>query len=537
MPSGISEGAIKAAYGPLDLSGIYKGLQGSINKLAAEDKLYRQQNLKEYMQISRDLEESSKGARSKDMPEILASQQEWKAYTKMKDSDPLMFQNNPEQWEKYNSAANKAFAKTRALARESKEFIDEHKNFGAEISGANAHRYKGDAITNWDKIKDMPLSEIKKQGLDKREAYLSATPDLEKLYDNFNKTATVKGEILGDVQKIGTGLEAQQKQLKYKNVPEYGTYFDIAQNTLSKTGRDARGKQNYSYAILENADDYNNQVNEFRKNIESASPDMLKAMHISKDMPKSLYLTDSMDNEVKAGKPIQAVATQYLAMKKFNEHFRGVSSEDPGFKIKDEVSKMKFASKLSEQRSLNAFNRSLRRLGIGTMETFDVTPVFNTISSGGETGQKQTKELITTLNNSPLIDPNATMITTGKGADSPSADKYKNYTNSKKVLESLGVKEEEDDDSIAKKMMKSNESAGLIAININPNSIRSGKVLAFSWVGTDGKTRSAFLDTQDPESSNQMNKLVRKQIESKKQKSAAAMGLMSDVEGAFNDIQ
>ena len=537
MPFGISESAIAKAYGPTDLSGVYKSLQAGINKIAKEEQLYRQQNLKDYMQTSKDLEDSSKGVRSKDMPDVLANKQEWKKYIKLRDADPLMFQNNPNQWEKYNSLANKYFSITKQLAKESREFIDEHKNFGAEISGPNSHRYKSDAITMWDKVKDMPLSEIKKQGLDDREKYLSLTPDIEKVYDAFDKSATAKTEKLGKVETKGTGLETRERQIKYKNVPEYGTYVDLAQNTLSKFGKDIRGKQNYAYTILENADDFDNQVKQFKDNMNSASPDLLEAMHLSKDMSKDLYITRRLKDEQNAGKPIQAIANQYLAMKKFNEHFRGVSKDDQGFKLKDDVSKMKLSSSLSEQRADAAFNRRVKQLGLGTPQTFDINPVFNTISSGGETGQKQTKNLITILNTSPLIDPNATMIVTGEGADDPKNDKYSNYTNSKKVLASLNVKKGEDDESIAKKMMTSNEKAGLIAININPNSIRTGKVLAFSWVVTDGQAKNAFLDTQDPQSANQLNKLIRKGTENRKQKVAAAAGLMGDVEGAFNDIK
>ena len=536
MPFGISESLIKAAYGPTDLSSIYKGLQNNINKIAKEEQLYKQQNLKEYTQASSKLSDMTKGARSEDTPEILQHINEWRTYTKLRDASPRLIETDPKKWQEYQSKIDESYGLAMNLSKESNEFKTEYKNFGQEIT-TNAHRYKGDALETWDKVNKMPLSQIKKQNLDNRTTYLSPTPEIEKLYDSFDKVATAKGEKLGKVETKGTGLETRERQIKYKNVPEYGTYVDLAQNTLSKFGKDIRGKQNYAYTILENADDFDKQVKQFKDNMESASPDMLEAMHLSKDMSKDLYITRRLNDEITAGKPVQAVANQYLAMKKFNEHFRGVSIDDQGFKIKDEVTKMKLGSSLSEQRSNEAFNRRIKQLGLGTPETFDIKPVFNTISVGGATGQKQTKELITTLNTSPLIDPNATMITTGKDIVGTRNDKYGNYTNSDKVLKSLKVEKGEDDESISKKMMASNEKSGIIAININPNSIRSGKILAFSWVGKDGQTMSAFLDTQDPESANQLNKLIRKGTENRKQKVAAAAGLMGDVEGAFNDIK
>jgi len=536
MPFGISESAIAKAYGPTDLSGVYKGLQTGINKIAKEEQLYRQQNLKEYMQVSRDLEDSSKGARSKDMPNIIANTQEFKKYSKLRDADPLMFQNNPDQWEKYNSLANKYFSIAKGEGKESREFIDEHKNFGKEIAD-NPHKYKSDAITMWDKVKDMPLSEIKKQGLDSREKYLSQTPEIEKLYDSFDKSATAKGEKLGKVETKGTGLETRERQIKYKNVPEYGTYVDLAQNTLSKFGKDIRGKQNYAYTILENADDFDKQVNQFKDNMESASPDMLEAMHISKDMSKDLYITRRLKDEQNAGKPIQSIANQYLAMKKFNEHFRGVSTDDQGFKIKDEVQKAKLSKKMSFENSMDLWRSKLKEKGFGTPETFDVSPSFNTISTGGEIGQKQTKELISTLNNTPLIDANSTMISTSL----IKTDKYNNYTNSDKVLNALKKTQTNvklnDPKSVSDAMNEQNLTSGLLNVNINPRSVESGKVLAFSWYDDkSGVTKTAYLDTQDKESANQLNKLIKKKIDTKKQLAAAA-GLMSDVDGAFNDIK
>jgi hypothetical protein len=537
MPFGISESSIAKAYGPMDLSGVYKSLQAGINKIAKEEQLYRQQNLKDYMQVSSKLAETSKGARSEDTPEILNHINNWKTYTKLRDAEPNLIQKDPKKWQEYQSKIDDEYASAINLSKESNEFKTEYKNFGQEITN-NAHRYKGDAIATWDKVNKMPLSEIKKQGLDSREKYLSLTPEIEKVYDAFDKSATARAEKLGKVETKGTGLETRERQIKYKNVPEYGTYVDLAQNILSKFGKDVRGKQNYAYTILENADDFDNQVKQFKDNMESASPDLLEAMHISKDMSKDLYITRRLNDEIKAGKPVQSVANQYLAMKKFNEHFRGVSTDDQGFKIKDEVQKAKLSKKMSFENSMDLWRSKLKEKGFGTPETFDIKPIFNTISIGGETGQKQTKELISTLNNSPLIDANSTMISTSK----ITTDKYNNYTNSDKVLNALKKTQTNvkltDPKSVSDAMNQQNLASGLLNVNINPRSVESGKVLAFSWYDDkNGVTKTAYLDTQDPESAGQLNKLIKKKIDTKKQLAAAAAGLMSDVDGAFNDIK
>ena len=537
MPFGISESAISKAYGPTDLSGIYKGLQNNINKLAKEEQFYKQQNLKEYMQSSGKLTEMTKGARSEDTPEILQYINEWRTYTKLRDANPRLIETDPKKWQEYQSKIDESYGAAMNLSKESNEFKTEYKNFGQEIA-TNAHRYKGDAIETWDKVNKMPLSQIKKQHLDNRTTYLSQTPEIEKLYDSFDKVATAKGEKLGKVETRGAGLETRERQIKYKNVPEYGTYVDLAQNTLSKFGKDVRGKQNYAYTILENADDFDNQVKQFKDNMDSASPDLLEAMHLSKDMSKDLYITRRLKDEQNAGKPIQAIANQYLAMKKFNEHFRGVSTDDQGFKIKDEVQKAKLGKKMSFDNSMELWREKLKEKGFGTPKTFDVKPIFNTISTGGETGQKQTKELISTLNNSPLIDANSTMISTSK----ITTDKYNNYTNSDKVLNALKKTQTNvkltDPKSVSDAMNQQNLASGLLNVNINPRSVESGKVLAFSWYDDkNGVTKTAYLDTQDPESAGQLNKLIKKKIDTKKQLAAAAAGLMSDVEGAFNDIK
>jgi hypothetical protein len=541
MPLGISESAIAKAYGPTDLSGIYKSIENNINKLNKEDQLFRQQNLKEYVQASSKLSEVSKGARSEDTPEILQHINDWKKYTNLRDAEPNLIQKDPKRWQEYQSKVDESYGAAINLSKESNEFKTEYKNFGKEVTD-NAHKYKPDAIALWDKASKMPLSEIKKQGLDNREKYLSLTPEVDKFYETFDKTATVMAQKDGDVQVRKTPLGEEKKQIKYRNIPEYGTYIDIADNTFSKIGKDIRGRQNYAYTILENADDYDRQVKQFNDNINSADPDMLKVMHISKDMSPKLYLTKNASDEIKDGKNPQTVASQYLAMKKFNEHFRGVSSEDQGYKIGSELDKMAIQDRLSTKRADAAFAKRMKILGLSDQGgNFDISGTFNTISKGGESGQAQISKLVGGLNSEPILQVNTTMVgynleKNNKGAYekrpfSQQQDKYGNYKNSNRALESLdpnwkNLSEEE----IAKKMNDQNfVNAGVISTDINPKSIKSGKVMSFNWVDKDGKAKQVFLDTQDPESARWLNKTIKGKIETKKQKAAAAIGFSQDV--------
>jgi hypothetical protein len=548
MPLGISESSIKAAYGPMDLSGIYKGLQRNIDKLNKEDQLYRQQNEKEYMQASSKLNEVSKGARSEDMPEILSHINEWKTYTKLRDANPRLIQSDPKKWQEYQSKIDESFGLATNLAKESNEFKTEYKNFGQEITN-NAHRYKADAMDSWDNANKMSLSQIKKQGLDNRNTYLSLTPEIDKFYDAFDKGATVKGETFGDVQKRMTPLGEEKKQIKYRNIPEYGTYIDIADNTFSKIGKDQRGRQNYAYSILEDANDYDRQIKQFQQNIKSANPDMLKVMHVSKDMSPSLYLTKNYIDEIKDGKNPQTVASQYLAMKRFNEHFRGASAEDQGFKIGDEIEKMQISSNLSERRADANFNRRAKALGLTDKAgNFDVSGVFSTVAKGGEAGQAQISKLVDHLNSEPLLGVNTTMIGYNleknkegkyeKRVFSGEQDKYGNYKNSSKALESLAQEKEKwsdlSEDVLAKRMNNANKTnAGLISVNVSPKSIQSGKVMSFNWI-EKGIPKQVFLDTQDPEAVKWLNKTIKGKIETKKQRVAGAMGLTQDVENEDN---
>ena len=549
MPFGISESSIAKAYGPTDLSGVYKGLQNNINRLNKEDQLFRQQNLKEYMQASGKLAEISKGARSEDTPEILQHINNWKTYTKLRDANPRLIETDPKKWQEYQSKIDDEYGSAINLSKESNEFKTEYKNFGQEITN-NAHRYKADAMQSWDKANKMSLSEIKKLGLDKRETYASLTPEIDKFYDAFDKGATVLAQKDGDVQVRKTPLGEEKKQIKYRNIPEYGTYIDIVDNTFSKIGKDQRSRQNYAYSILEDANDYDRQIKQFQQNIQTADSDMLKAMHVSKDMPPSLYLTKNYIDEIKDGKNPQTVASEYLAMKKFNEHFRGASAEDQGFKVGDELEKMQISSNLSQQRADAAFNRRAKALGLtDNVGNFDVSGVFGTVAKGGEAGQAQISKLVDHLNSEPTLGVNTTMIGYNleknkegkyeKRVFSPEQDTYGNYKNSSKALESLVTKEGESwknlsEDELAKRMNDANKTnAGLISLNISPKSIQSGKVMSFNWV-EKGIPKQVFLDTQDPEAVKWLNKTVKGKFETKKQKGQAAFGLTQDVENEDN---
>jgi len=547
MPSGISERTLQAAYGPIDLGGVYKTIESKVRQLAAEEKAYRQQNLKSFLQDSAKLTEATKakGVRADDIAEIMEHRKKWSQMKMLQDSDPMLIQNDTKSYMQLQNKIDEEFSAVMNLSKRSQSQYEEENKIFKEM-GDKPEMYELGARERWQNdVMKKPLSHIDKNNTADLSKYTNKTPNFDKMLMAYDKNVKPSALVLGDKEYDPINKQLS-RQLKFHNLPQYRSYSDEAAEYLRSEGtHDATA---YGRKLLDGVTnaEFNDVVKRF-KAVKGEGSVKSKAA-IPDDLNMDDYATVDKNSEISVY-GTAATAAKYMAMKKFLNHYNSASVEEPEFKYESEYDKMLESSKLSEGRSDRAFYRRMKTLGLtDNAGNFDIAPVFNTISAGGETGQSQIKKFIGELNNNPLLSVDATMVGFNKDAKgkrvpyAASADKYGNYKNSKKVLDGIigaGKWENMTDEQIAQELeTKNREATGLVSVSVNPESVRTGKILSFNWYNqAANKPVTVALDTQDPASVEYFNKLIKAKIMSKKQKSTAAFGVASDIEGAFNDVQ
>jgi hypothetical protein len=513
MPLGISEGLIKAAYGPQDFSGVYKGLQSSINKLYQEEKLYRQQNAKEFAQTSSKMAEAQKGARYADTPEILKYTNEWRTLTKMRDSDARLIEKNPEKWSQYQSKIDEAYSNAMNLAKQSSEFATEHKNFGSKI-GENPHLYKDDALNTWAKVKDMSLSDIKKNKLDDPNSYLSETPNYDKFLEGFDKKAkTVDMPI---TEKFGSGI----RQIDVKNAPVYGQYFNAAKEAITSQGGIKKG-MHFAEKYLQDAQsngELQDVVDKFNK-IASNKGDK-KRIGLPVDLSADNWITDINKDLEKNG--VAVTAAKFMAMKKFVNDYDAASPifHEGTYASQEQAQIAASERRISGEKKLFTWKKGqLEKLG-------NVGGLVDRLGSGKEDTKS---EFVNKINTSgALKEGHYIHFVRVPLEGQPTVDPKGLYKGSNAVLNHLGYKNSSariNGDEVIKKMNEANGDDYSDFV-VTRKSLNEGNIVevpyTFKEPGTANApardvTKYAYLDVGTAEGREKLKNILNPKFESKSQ--------------------
>ena len=182
MPLGISESAIKAAYGPIDLSGLYKGIEAVAKRYEYNDKLERQYLQKEYYTSLATLNKSRDKMNPNDSADFMSHYNKFKSAQQRLIANPRLIDSNPEEYGKLSSESEEAFTKASTLANASK-IMQEKITKMHDYAYKNQDKFQDDALTRIASLSNMKTEDIINQGLDDIDKYVYDGPDLQK----FNK--------------------------------------------------------------------------------------------------------------------------------------------------------------------------------------------------------------------------------------------------------------------------------------------------------------------------------------------------------------
>lgn len=197
MPLGISESTLKAAYGPVDLSGVYKSIDAVAKKYDAEEKQLKAAQQKEYYSSLGMLTRDLAGIRGEDSDEIMQDYNKWKNTQQQLIANPRLMEKNPELYGKLYSQAEGHYGSAMAKINASKAKKEYLKRLSSTIT-ANPTRFKKGSAELYSKVASMPTRLLDENGMDDLNNFTYEGPNFEKVYkqvSDISKTQKDKARI------------------------------------------------------------------------------------------------------------------------------------------------------------------------------------------------------------------------------------------------------------------------------------------------------------------------------------------------------
>lgn len=125
MPFGISESALRRAYAPLDLSGVYNRVDAFQKTLVAENKAKKQEALKQYYTDLASIQKEKTGVRAADAADISKLYNEWSNTERQLANNPRLIQRNPEEYGKLKNQSAEKYSQLMTVIQGSKQLAKE----------------------------------------------------------------------------------------------------------------------------------------------------------------------------------------------------------------------------------------------------------------------------------------------------------------------------------------------------------------------------------------------------------------------------
>jgi hypothetical protein len=305
MPAGISEGLIRRAFAPIDLSYAYQRLDATQRILNAEDRALKQQAQKDYYTELASIKKDLGGVRSEDIAEISKKYKQWADVSRQLAANPRLITRNPDKYGELKSQADTLYGQTLKDIEESKEMkkllqsttekLGDVRNFDLLDEGAY-EKFKQNALFR-------PTKELVQTGAYSFNNYLSPIVDGRAFLDAAQREINEKG-IIKDAQVEDTQFKDQYGRKKYdkvKNVPVDISIYNIAvknlgnlknrANTFAQQRLDELASSGEDVRILQEYEDFykNNKNKGFEKYINSDNMLVYNPSAPPKDRYAKLY--------------------------------------------------------------------------------------------------------------------------------------------------------------------------------------------------------------------------------------------------------
>jgi len=240
MPLGISERKIERAYGPLDLSGVYKPILATAQKIYADEEKRMLESQKQLATTSAELNKLRAGVREADLPEITKMYNQWAAIERQLANNPNLIRRNPDVYGELKSQSNTLYGNMLGTINESKQQSKFELDAIKTISNPNnINKFRENALNDYQsRVLKAPVSSLKGSRDNDLTSYFNPIIDGSKFYNSLAQR--VEG-TLRNIDLPGTDKDqyGQVSMIKLEKMPEQGviyqTIFDILKgNTGNK---------------------------------------------------------------------------------------------------------------------------------------------------------------------------------------------------------------------------------------------------------------------------------------------------------------
>jgi hypothetical protein len=501
MPLGVSEGLIEKAYGPIDYSGFYKGLDAAAKRMAAEEKAAADAAKKEYALNIANFNKSNTGVRAIDAPEVSQLWSEYSNIRKQQIANPNLFKKNPTKYAELEDAASKKQAELNTLIQGSKELNKLSPEFKKRaLNPTTRSEYDVDAEKLWiENVDNKKYKDVVTNDFQNESKYFRKDVDATKFYDNLGNDVLKKAvtePIITKKEVTEDGIPVVYKT-KFNQFPDIEKVRNVVESNLNSYFKVSGQKQRV----------IDQEINNLTKTGEVDKT--LKRWNDLKDADfKSKYGVEKPKNLVDAngqmitGASKEEQLVKLLTMKNYLD-FLPTRGED----LKPEIPESYRLKWMARQRALG------RRTAAQPI-SIDVRPTFEAITKGGPAFKTVALPFIENINNTNAIGATAALIINPSTAIS-SQDK-EIWKDSEDILGDAFKKgESKDPNKAIQRLNELNKASGIYSKISLPNYL-SGKIIALRWVDKDVQ-KFAFFDTQDKDAARRMNQLLKSSIYAKKQ--------------------
>lgn len=218
MPLGISERKIERVYGPLDLSGVYKPLIATAQKIAADEVKRVDEAKKQLATTSAELNKLRVGVRESDLGDITRMYNRWAEVERQLANNPNLIRKNPDVYGELKNESNTLYGNMLGVINESKQQSKVELDYMKMLADPN----------NRNKFKENSLQVFKSNVLQ---------APVRVLRDNPYNDITTYYETIIDGSKFYNALPQRIESTLIKNEFESGTPDKFGQITKNKVER------------------------------------------------------------------------------------------------------------------------------------------------------------------------------------------------------------------------------------------------------------------------------------------------------------
>ncbi len=234
MPLGISERKIERAYGPMDLSGVYKPILATAQKIYADEVKRIDEAKKQLATTSAELNKLRAGVREADLGDITRMYNRWADIERQLANNPNLIRRNPDVYGELKNESNTLYGNMLGVIKESKQQSDyELSNIKLMSDPNNLNKFRENALINYrSRVLKTPISALRTSRDNDITTYFNPIIDASKFYENLKKDAigSLKDEVVPGTISDKFG---QLTPTLLKKMPNQDKLFTIVETDLN----------------------------------------------------------------------------------------------------------------------------------------------------------------------------------------------------------------------------------------------------------------------------------------------------------------